>query len=396
MLTRSPKKVTDRLQDWDVLVDDFPRIAALLTQQASALGTPEQQEKALAAAFAKNPDPETAKKLLKLQFQRRDVDAWEQTIRSFIARTTLPDEAIAACNEAASALVGIRQFERARPFVDAAVERHDSRAYYWAAVIAEVSQDWAAAEEAYRKYSQTQSKRRCEWYFFCRRTGQGDRTAALDQANQQILDHEDPRRVQQRWHMTSDIIFVFDNPIPALFYLLHKEPGKALPRVRDLFIQNDDPQWGLYTALIYDELGQTRERDLMLAGVRDRGAKYHVGMTKTGRVRKGLIELAKLLIDDLARGGKAEFDPATIERLRSEAHKVDRPEIDCLLGEYYARRDCQEAASAAWLQCMASTEITSFGRTLAGARLWDRNITPSDYREALQLGEPKPPGEAKP
>jgi len=377
-----PDKYVDRLEAWKGLADDHPAIAALLEKQAAKSKSPEEQEKLLLAAFAKNPDPEITKTLMQLQWNRKDLDAWETTMRTFIERSARTQDALDACCGAARSLIRLRMFERAKPFAEAAVEYKDADGRLVSGLVNEGLQDWPAAEKEYQEYSATHSKRRCEWYFFSRRTGQGDRAKALEQAREQMRFHENPRLLDAVPHDTGDVLTVQDNPIPALYYLLDHDAERALPRLRENFIHNDDPQWGIYAALAADRLGNKAECSTLLKVAADRGLNYRVGQIRAGRQRTGLVGLAKLLHADYSAGAKG-LDAAAVDKLRGETHSNDLTEFDAILGLYYEQRENEAAAIEAWLRVMASPQMAAFGRTLSGARLWERNITPSRYRDAL-------------
>lgn len=359
-----PAKYEPRWESWKPLSGEYPEIEAVLAVQLALKEPAAVQEAKLQAAFNTTPDAATALRLAELQLARNDLDAWEQTLRTFATATGKSDEAVKACEGAATTLIERRLFDRALPFAEAAYQHHSSFGRRLAAQVYEAQQNWKSAERLYQESAQESFDFPFPWYFFCRRTGQGDMAAAFDLVDKYL------KRSPPGTNWT------------AYYRRLQNENERAASSFRNL-AQRGNPEYGLQAVLLHDELGLTAERDLLLETIRKQGPKYKDGPRGNERVRAGLVGLAKLIEADLKNGGKAEFDLAALEKLRTD-NPPDQAHFDCVLGYYYDFHGQREKATAAWLRCMTSIDIDSPARTLAGTKLSSRSKTPADYRDALQ------------
>ena len=162
---------------------------------------------------------------------------------------------------------------------------------------------WNEAEKYYRACSERYEDSSLEWYAFCRRTGQGDLDAARNLA-QAYLDKGIELSAQP-------------GPFTSVtFYLLEKQPQKALAAMEQAVAQVPTPPNVLWNAVIADMAKDTKKRDEALRRAKSLGVKLNRDArggaaepgTPSAAADGGVSVLADLIMSDLKQGGKGQID----------------------------------------------------------------------------------------
>jgi hypothetical protein len=224
--------------------------------------------------------------------------------------------------------------------------------------------NWEEAEQYFHAVATRYRGSRLQWYFFCRRTGQGD----LDAARQWVRDClKEPTEKQS-----------LDLDYLALFYLLEQQRDKAMQIFREQFIRSDNPYMGLHVALLAADMDKPELCDKALKRIDTHGNRYI--LNETNNQRHELIALARMFADDLAKGGKGEIDLAAADKLCPAKYEYERINFNYYLAKYLAQHGQENRAVEYWKRCTATYRITDLNRTLAAAELIRRGHAPNSYR----------------
>ena len=238
--------------------------------------------------------------------------------------------------------------------------------------------NWQLAE----RYTQAAAERyqgsELYWYFFCRRTGQGDLQAAKSLARKYLQDPATP----PAW---------LENFWIGDFYLLEGETETALKHFERCHDKSNDPYDGLRVAVVADQMKDAKRRDAMLLRIKEKGPEFIA--SSTGKPRTELLSLVQWMIDGLAKGGKGDIDLAAADKVGA-AVEVDLQRMNYYyyLGKYLDLHGKPERAIHYWKLCLTHTGMDDLCRNLAGVELLQRGYSPDCY---LTLLADQKPNDAK-
>ena len=381
-------QVRGQTADWPETSATQPAVLLALGKRYLEASDLAAAERALKAAVAAEPSQANYKSLIQVYAKLHDSARWLAAMDELIAIPGIEDRGslLAAVNDY---LMGEGEWERARHYADAAIKAGGSIPTLSAAAWYEAQQDWEPAERAYRRASKADPGVALDWYFFCKRTGQGDAAAALLLGKNYLEEREQAKAMFLR---RPDLF----QQIPAgTFYLLSGEMEKARVCFDEEFTRSGDPFCGLHSALISDRLNDAALRDSRLKAIPARLGDWN--KLTPGRPRNEVMMLVGRFVIDLARGAKADFDLTEIDKQLAAATEIERVNCRYFLADYLARHGQPDKAVEYWQQCAAAMPMRGVNRTLACAELCDRAVLPKTYRAAiLDRPKPKPAGEAKP
>jgi len=285
---------------------------------------------------------------------------------------TLPDEGYVldmVRHDVATDLMERGRWEDAKPLMLAAAEAGIPPAIPHGAECCEAVHDWSQTERLYREMAARQEECVMYWYFFCKRTGEGDFAAAKQAAENYIRGLPEEKQKRSAW--------------VAFFFEMEGQPEKALEIHKALFAKSGDPINGIWLALLADQLQDSQTRDAALQGV-----KSARNVRRPGEPQTPLVNLAKQIINDFAGDGKGELDLKTIEFWGAAPDPVPIPPghrmtLDYCLGKYFSLRGKTDLAIKYWKQCMADTNSLKPDRTRAGYELLKLGVTPAQYKDLL-------------
>jgi hypothetical protein len=235
-------------------------------------------------------------------------------------------------------------------------------------------QQWAEAESLQRTVSEDYND--LEWYFFTRRTGQGDAAAAGALANT-ILDSPKGERLPLLTKLQ--------------LALLLGEREQAFKLMENSYLKQPTAFIGLHAALLADEHQLTDIRDTTLKHVVEGGRK-----NAAGAPLQGLFAVAEAIQGDLAAGGKGKLDLQILGERFKTTPPSDQPLFQYAVGCYLMLHGAEEDGRRILLKRMSALPMSEPHRTLAGAWLVKRGIAPSAYQEALQTPVEATPPDPEP
>jgi hypothetical protein len=331
-------------------------------------------ERCLWGAIKRSPDRENYEILAHAFELQGKEERWLSTLEGFLQQPDYGLSHAAVQDRIVHHFAERGEWEKALPYAMSAAETYAGWAMQLAGCCEEVAQDWDEAEKYFKAESNRYTGSQLEWYLFCKRTGQGDLSAATQLA----------RHFAERPHERDDGSTLAHI---SSFYLLEHDLKKALAGYEKLSAANFNPFYGLHAALIADELKDVKTRDAALQRVTTQGPHYQ--STRTKKPHWGMIALAEWIAKDLAAGGKGKMDPAAIEKLYADGDAIDGLCIDGFLATYLDLHGRGDDAIRLWKRGVACTAadhsitVRDLMRTLCGAGLLRHGIKPADYRDLL-------------
>ena len=210
-----------------------------------------------------------------------------------------------------------------------------------------------------RETSQNYENSAFEWMLWCYRTGHGDASAADECVRKRFedLDAKAPP-------LTLDRI--------GVYYLLRKEPEKALAVFDKSFNVSRSAFTGMYAALVADSLGKGRERDDYLTKIVDAGKNL-----RPRSVGGVYARLAELMQQGLPPGNMKDFDYAQIDSILRAASKTPRPgetNLSYFVGAFLKNRGANDQAQEYLLRCARARQYRKYNSVLACQILRDLKI----------------------
>jgi hypothetical protein len=365
-----------RFAEWEGAAERQPAVAMAFARRARAAARWSEAEKWL-KILADGGDRNALESLADIYQQQGKMDLW---VAALEATLNAPDYALShatAQTRIARYYMHGKQWEKALPYGKAAAECYSEWGLRVCAECLEATRDWKAAEELYKAIGKRYpGNGEVEWYLFCRRTGQGDRVAALRTRAEYAR-----KEVGMTEYLTA--------------YLVLENKMGGLQQVLRLLCGYGDPIYHLHLAVVVDQMHDAKERDQALAGVQSKAKAYK--QNSGGESYAPLGALAGLIADDLAKGGKGEIDLAAAERLSPPQSFHDgqacelapRPGIAFyyFLGHYLDLHGKPQPALRCWKRCLGETQVIADGyRTLAAAELLAHGVKPETCQAIVEKG----------
>jgi len=363
-------------QQWTADAAKHPRLARAFAAQCAKSKQYAEAEKWLKTAIDLSPDYMSTYELAQLYRKQGKMDKWQETLEYFLDK---PDSGLlhaTVCAHVARWHMLNKRWAKAEPFAEAAASSYSAWGLCVLADCKEGMRKWKEAEEIHRAIVERYPDGDFNWYWFCKRTGHGKLNAARESVEKLIEPIKAKPAEQQFW-----------NSCCCYYFLAEGDLDRAQPAFQLLYDKFGNPLHGLHIALIADEKQDVKKRDAMLKDILQRGIMFRPPNRKLPLW--GIVRLSDLISKDLARGGKAEIDLAKADDIALSTN-LDEPESidrDCratmfryFLAKYLSLHGKPDKAVEFWKKCMIDTECLShLYRSLAGAELLGRGITPESY-----------------
>jgi hypothetical protein len=245
----------------------------------------------------------------------------------------------------------------------------------WAWTINEANQNWDAAESALVAEIERYGEHPAAWYFFCRRNGCGNLALARQAAF--------PDGVED---------FAASGAMPDNYGALALEgkPSKALAIYERQSIEKPSSWIAMQAAIAADQIGERPKRDAFLKRVVEQTSARETPNDKRPH-RQELVDLARHLIDDLAKGGTCSLNFEALHSSRDTAPERDRCSFNYFLACYLDNRGQSKQAVKYWKLCMGCPDLVMTTRTAAGFELHKRGAKPAEWKKLLFTPPPMAP-----
>ncbi len=244
--------IQEKADQWDKGSAPYPGLSSSLAERYTNLGRWDDAERCLKAAIKVLPsDLVLYRQLATIYEQQGQTDRWLATLEEYLKQPDYGLEHFAVQSQIAHHFMDRKQWEKALPYAEGAAECYSAWGLSCAAACNEGLQRWGKAEQYYRACSERYRSSSLDWYFFCRRTGEGDLEGAHGFAKAYIEKLAD--------------LTVQPDPFDLItFYLLEDEPEKALSEIEKMLGKNPDADDAFWMALIADQLKDAKKRDVSL------------------------------------------------------------------------------------------------------------------------------------
>jgi thiol-disulfide isomerase/thioredoxin len=291
-------QISDRAAEWEVRFKAQPAVQWELGQHYLKLKQYGDAERCLRQCVAVLPQKNGFESLAEIYKAQGDNERWVSTLEQFLK---YPDEGLSHARvrvKIADYYMAQREYAKALPYTEAAAETWAAWAMRSAAQCNEGVGDLDRSEYWWRntaeRYGGTSA---LSWYFWCRRTGQGDVDEAYKLANPYAYG---------AGALANDT----ELEQVAIFYLLSDQPTKARLAFQRTFARTSSPYSGLHVALLADAAGDRAERDTTLRVIVEKGPNYKLN----DKPLAAELALASFLRDSLAKGETGTLDVDTLAK----------------------------------------------------------------------------------
>jgi tetratricopeptide (TPR) repeat protein len=180
--------VKDEVAGWEKESGVSPAVLYALARHYSGAKQYADAERVLLRCIVLSPDLSTYEALADHFKAQGKIDRWQATLEEFLVKVEdLGLDHAHVRVHIAEHYMDLKQWDKARPYADAAATTGAGWAMLCGGSCAEGAGDWPRAEAWHRavteRYPESDWAR---WYFFCKRTGHGDLKAARDFVDQYV------------------------------------------------------------------------------------------------------------------------------------------------------------------------------------------------------------------
>ena len=400
--------VKDKVEEWDKMSSPYPSLSFELGSRYLTLGRSDDAERCFKAAIRVAPSDQAYHWQLAEVYKRRgDMDRWLSTLKEYLKQPDYGLSHASVQRYIAEHYMETKDWEAALPFAESAAECYSAWGLLCAAKCREAMQQWKEAETHYRNCSERYSGSSLEWFFFCRRTGEGDIEAARQLAEQYVVSLS----------KVTEGLNAFDL---ITFHLLNENLKDASSLLEKITTDNPNLYNLLWMAEIADRLDDAKRRDATLERAkttaikaRDSNPKKDTqkedteqkadGGGKEDAVKPGddaldpaldpAGRLAIAMMKDLEQGGKGDFFVEAADKIAPAVDPGDMISYQYSAAQYCLVHGRPQDAIRYFKLCMGSPRINVPYRTLAGAALLEQDIWPADYQPPM---EKEPANDEKP
>jgi uncharacterized protein HemY len=306
-------------------------------------------QRVLSRAIELSPDAWAFQTLAATYKDQGQVDRWKETLDEFLKKVQDPGLDHAKVRvQIANYYMGLRQWDKARPYAEDAAETWAQWAMDCAARCAEGEQDWERAETWYSRETERYPDHSwAVWYFFCKRTGQGNLEAARAFVEQYLTARaERPDLLNEEY--------------AGCYYWLDGQTDKAKEAFRKAYEQRMSVSAALCLAMIDDDAKDTAKRDEILKEL----------TTKRKDKSPQSLAVCQLLIDTVLNpGGSKPLDVAAVDGANEAMPEAGRGNVDFFVGWFLKNHGDPQNAKKYLARCSGSQHALSWYRYLAHAAL---------------------------
>lgn len=240
-----------RAEEWEKAYVEDPAVQDALALKYVALEKLDDAERCLKRRIEAVPDQEAYLRLASLYQGKGDDAGWVKTLIKSLDVPSYGLENAHTRVTLAYHFMKNKDFETARKYADAAAESWAGWAMSCAADCHEQMGDWDGTELYVRRTAERYEILNYKWYFWCCRTGKGDRPAARALMQKRLNAFETSQDLDDRGRL-------------ALYCYTEGKKERSLEILRENFTVSQDPSDGLQAALHADELDKIKLRDILL------------------------------------------------------------------------------------------------------------------------------------
>lgn len=360
-------QVKDRLDELEERYQNSAAVQGALGKHYSSRKRYDEAERCLKRQVELDPSKSTYTSLATNYKEQDKEEQWLATLEEFLENhESLGLEHAQVRHTIARHFMKKDEWERAWPYAEEAAQSYSEWGLRCAKDCAEGLDDLEKAEEYIRAISGRYRGNELSWYMWCKRFNYGDLDAAREQVREYIDSLSVPTDIQ-----------LFD--VISMFHLLEGEWKDALDPTERAFQGTNDPYLGLHLFTLCEKIGHPTLRDKTLQTIAERGKEYR----QNNRIRKEMIEVAKLFREFHDSGEEKKLDLKQIESILKDAKPWDRTDIDYFIGRFLQTHGEEADAKKYFLRC-AQSKSDRYTRVLAAAWLHEQGL---DFRTTDPIEE---------
>jgi len=324
--------------EWEKKYRGNAQILRALAKQHRFAGHRESAIRCWKAAIRIDPTYADYASLAHVYKSQKKTTLWRETLEESLKLPAKGLEHARARVDIANDYMRRKQWEKARPYADAAARSYAAWALITASECHTGLKDWKIAEAYARAESLRYRSDSLRWFLWCHRTGHGDVAAAREHARKYLESLDTPAP-------TGYLQYI------AAFYVLTDEPDKAFEVYRVAFDKTHNLDFALHAALLADQLHRTKQRDALLKAVVQKGRPRSNPRLLSGTVP----HFANMLLKNLAAGQNRNLDLKAVDKFLKSSGMLD---LTYFVGRYLANRGKKQDAVK---YLMRVAESTSYG-----------------------------------
>lgn len=302
------------------------------------------------------PDYPAYETLAEIYKTKGDMASWQQTLDKSLDLPEMGLRSATIRNRIAQYHMERKEWREAVGYADAAAESASEWSMDTAARCHEMLGEWQKAEAYRHAISEHYAASAMQWMLWCFRTGHGN----VEAADACARAHFESLGTSLYWQTREQI---------GIYYLLRKEPEKALVVFDQTFEQSHDSYDAMHAALIADTLGKTEERDGLLAKIVEAGE--HPRGVKVGFYK----QLVEQLSPALRPAPVNRIDFKHLDLLIAGASNEEAPvNFEYFVGAFLLNRGNKEKSRAYLIRAAQSPWTNKYNHVLACKALRDLKI----------------------
>jgi tetratricopeptide (TPR) repeat protein len=345
LISRAWDTVRDKIPAWEKESGDSPAFLAALAMHYSAAKSYDEAQPVLARYIELSPDVWAFQSLAANFKAQGKIDRWQETLDEFLNKVDdLGLDHAKVRVEIAEHFIGLKQWEKARPYAEAAAQTWAEWAMECAGRCAEGEKDWERAEGWYSRATERYPDNSwAVWYFFCKRTGHGKLEAGREFAERYVTARAaHPEMLNPEY--------------AGCFYWLDGRPALAKEAFGKAHEHSSSVSAALCLAMIADEEKDAGRRDQLLNEI----------VTKHADKAPKSAAVCRSFVDTIFNpGGTKPPDIAALDRLIEETPEVGRGNMRFFVG-WFLKNHGDSTSAKKYLQgCSQSPQSLIWYRYLA-------------------------------
>jgi tetratricopeptide (TPR) repeat protein len=337
--------IKDKVPTWEKESGDSPALFAALALHYSATKDYAAAERTISRYMELSPDLWACQTLAANYKAQGKVDRWLETLENFLNNVEdLGLDHAKVRVEIADHYMGLKQWDKAKPYAEAAAQTWAGWAMECAGRCAEAEKDWERAESWYsRDTERYPDSAWAVWYLFCKRTNQGNLAAAREFAERYVTTHADRPQVL--------------NPEYAgCFYWLDGRQDKAKESFSKAYEKSGSVAAALCLAMIADGEKDPVRRDALLKEI----TTIHAAKAPRSAA------ICKLFVETtFDPNGKKPVDAAALDQLVESMPAEGRGNASLFVGWFLKNQGDAKSAKKYLQNCSQSPHSVIWYRYLA-------------------------------
>ncbi len=366
------------LKKWEEEASDHPRVLQVLSREYDRRKQNEDMVRCLKRAIESAPDFASYRMLANVYANQ---GKGEEYVRLLEESLKLPDYALwhgKINQDIAEHYMRKVQWSKALPYAEKAAETYSGWGLLCAAHCYERLKRWDEAEELYKACTLRYQGSEFNWYFFCKRTGKG----ALNEAKKPIANYLGRQQLKSS---TGDLENSFSL---SFFYVLEKQPEKALAVVRNKSLSGTNRWDAFWAASLADRLGDVETRDAAWKIILADEKSEKLSMPKE------MIALANMMAED-ANNKTSKIDLKEASEICAKLDATSQALFNYYLAKHLDMRKKKKDAIVFWKKSVGfPLTIEKFTHVLSLTELREHGVSEKEIDEARPKenldGEKKP------